>query len=178
MNVIRPPQPVLDTRGEPHMRRFQEQRWLLDNIIRANGIDWDQPRSLYLNGPCGSRGQRRFRRHPRAGEEDGRHRPGLRGRRAPARSQGARPPRMPVTTITARDNYFMAAVHWGAAQWPYDENDETNIACNNKKRDCYAEYARARRSPRRGGVGPVQGQGDARPGFICRRATRAAACRW
>jgi hypothetical protein len=54
MNVIQPPQPVLDKRGEPHVRRFEEQRWLLDNIIRANGIDWDQPRSLYLSGPCGN----------------------------------------------------------------------------------------------------------------------------
>src|SRR3989442_15227873 len=53
MNVIRPPQPVLDKRGEPHVRRFEEQRWVIDKIIRANGIDWDQPRSLYLNAPCG-----------------------------------------------------------------------------------------------------------------------------
>src|SRR5262249_22812711 len=34
-------------------KRFAEQRWALDNIIRANGIDWDQPRSLYLSAPCG-----------------------------------------------------------------------------------------------------------------------------
>src|SRR6201997_352879 len=34
-------------------RRFAEQRWALDNIIRANGIDWDQPRSIYLSSPCG-----------------------------------------------------------------------------------------------------------------------------
>ena len=54
MNVMQPLQPILDKRGEPHVRRFEEQRWLLDNIIRANGIDWDQPRSLYLNGPCGN----------------------------------------------------------------------------------------------------------------------------
>ena len=45
--------PIRDQRGEPHVRRFDEQRWLIDNIIRANGIDWDQPRSLYLSGPCG-----------------------------------------------------------------------------------------------------------------------------
>src|SRR5580704_250447 len=49
----RPPQPIPDKRGEPHVRRFNEQRWVLDNIIRANGIDWDQPRSLYLSSPCG-----------------------------------------------------------------------------------------------------------------------------
>jgi len=48
------PQPIMDKRGEPHMKRFEDQRWVLDNIVRANGIDWDQPRSLYLNGPCGN----------------------------------------------------------------------------------------------------------------------------
>src|SRR5271154_2780093 len=45
--------PILDKRGEPHVQRFEDQRWLIDNIIRANGIDWDQPRSLYMHAPCG-----------------------------------------------------------------------------------------------------------------------------
>src|SRR5215831_13855724 len=45
--------PILDRRGPPRVRRFDEQRWLIDNIIRANGIDWDQPRSLYIHLPCG-----------------------------------------------------------------------------------------------------------------------------
>src|SRR5271168_2079650 len=48
-----PPQPVPDNRGEPRVLRWEQQRWLIDNIIRANGIDWDQPRSMYLSGPCG-----------------------------------------------------------------------------------------------------------------------------
>jgi hypothetical protein len=30
--------------------RLARQRWTLDNIIRANGIDWDQPRSI-LDAP-------------------------------------------------------------------------------------------------------------------------------
>ena len=51
----RPPQPVLDKRGEPHVQRFEEQRWLLDNIVRSNGIDWDQPRSIYLAAPAARR---------------------------------------------------------------------------------------------------------------------------
>ena len=42
-----------DSEGGAMTRRFAQQRWALDNIIRANGIDWDQPRSLYLSGPCG-----------------------------------------------------------------------------------------------------------------------------
>ena len=39
--------------GAAMTRRFSQQRWTLDNIIRANGIDWDQPRSVYLSSPCG-----------------------------------------------------------------------------------------------------------------------------
>jgi len=31
----------------PMTRRWIEQRWVLDNVIRANGIDWDQPRPLW-----------------------------------------------------------------------------------------------------------------------------------
>lgn len=38
---------------EISMRRWTEQRWLIDNIIRANGVDWDQPRSVSYNTPCG-----------------------------------------------------------------------------------------------------------------------------
>src|SRR5262249_53002331 len=39
--------------GAATTKRFADQRWALDNIIRANGIDWDQPRSIYLSSPCG-----------------------------------------------------------------------------------------------------------------------------
>jgi hypothetical protein len=35
------------------MRRWTEQRWLLDNIIRSVGLDWDQPRTITYNTPCG-----------------------------------------------------------------------------------------------------------------------------
>ena len=42
-----------ETHKAPRTRRWIEQRWLIDNIIRANGIDWDQPRTTYLNAPCG-----------------------------------------------------------------------------------------------------------------------------
>ena len=47
------PQPIIEHVGEPHCRRFSEQRWSIDNIIQANGIDWDQARSFYLQAPCG-----------------------------------------------------------------------------------------------------------------------------
>ena len=135
-----PLQPILDKRGEPHVRRFDEQRWLLDNIIRANGIDWDQPRSLYLSGPCGNEANADFagiRERVKKMADIG---PAFEAvaRRREAKAKAAEEA---DHTVTARDNYFMAAVHWGAAQWPYDQNDETNIAYNNKKRECYTKYA-------------------------------------
>ncbi len=136
----RPMQPILDKRGEPHVRRFEEQRWLLDNIIRANGIDWDQPRSLYLNAPCGNEANADFagiRERVKKMADIG---PAFEAvaRRREAKAKTAEEA---GHKVTARDNYFMAAIHWGAAQWPYDQNDEINIAYNNKKRECYAKYA-------------------------------------
>ena len=46
--------PVVPTHGGPMTRRWTEQRWQLDNIIQANGMDWDQPRSVYLSAPSGA----------------------------------------------------------------------------------------------------------------------------
>lgn len=135
-----PPAPVVDKRGEPYVRRYNEQRWLIDNIIRANGIDWDQPRSLYLSGPCGIEANADFggiRERVKKMADIG---PAFEAvaRRREAKAKAAEEA---DHKITARDNYFMAAIHWGAAQWPYDQNDETNVAYNNKKRECYTKYA-------------------------------------
>ena len=49
-------------KGAPQVRRFIEQRWLLDNVIAANGIDWDQPRTIYLGAPLGLEAQSDFSR--------------------------------------------------------------------------------------------------------------------
>jgi dienelactone hydrolase len=132
--------PILDKRGPPRVRRFDEQRWLIDNIIRANGIDWDQPRSLYIHLPCGIEANADFagiRERVKKMADIGPAFAAVARRREAKANAAAQADRK----VTARDNFFMAAVHWGAAQWPYDENDDTNIAYNNKKRECYAKYA-------------------------------------
>ena len=141
MSMNDPAKPVADKRGEPRVRRFAEQRWLIDNVIRANGIDWDQPRSLYLNGPCGNEANADFagiRERVKKMADIG---PAFEtvARRREAKAKAAEEAGQ---KITARDNYFMAAVHWGAAQWPYDRNDENNIAYNEKKRECFLRYSR------------------------------------
>src|SRR6186713_2865408 len=134
------PQPIMDKRGEPHMKRFEEQRWLLDNIVRANGIDWDQPRSIYISGPCGPEGGADIAGVRERVKKMADIAPAFEAvaRRREAKAKAAEEA---GSQITARDNYFMAAVYWGAAQWPYDQNDEPNVACHLKKRENYTKYA-------------------------------------
>ena len=42
---------MVDAPGGP--RRFREQRWLVDETIRTQGIEFDQPRLGYHLGPVG-----------------------------------------------------------------------------------------------------------------------------
>ena len=124
----------------PLTRRWTEQRWLLDNTIRAVGMDWDQPRSIYLSTPCGPEATADFAAIRQRITKLADASPAFEAvaRRREARAQAAEHDQSPVT---ARENYFMAAVHWGAAQWPIDLNNEQNRFYNGKKRECFTKYA-------------------------------------
>jgi cephalosporin-C deacetylase-like acetyl esterase len=121
-------------------RRFTEQRWLLDNTIRAVGMDWDQPRSIYLSSPCGPEANADFalirQRITKLADAS----PVFESvaRRREGKAQAAE---KAGATTTARESYFIAAVCWGAAQWPIDENDDQNRFYNQRKRECYTRYA-------------------------------------
>ncbi len=43
--------------------------------------------------------------------------------------------------ITARENFYIASVLYGAAQWPIFENSAENLRLNDKKLECYTRYA-------------------------------------
>ena len=132
--------PVVPTHGGPMTRRWTEQRWQLDNIIQANGMDWDQPRSIYLSAPSGALAngdfvavRARIKKYADAA-------PAFE-QQARRREAAAKAAEEAGNLITARENYFIAALHWGAAQWPIDEADEQNLGYNKRKRECYAKYA-------------------------------------
>ncbi len=130
----------------PRARRFVEQRWLLDNVIRANGVDWDQPRTVYLNAPLGLEASADFVAIRQRVQKFADCSPAF---QAAARRREARAGEALAAgnKVTARENYLMAAVHWGAAQWPFDENNEENLFCNARKRECYRAYARLAAHP-------------------------------
>jgi dienelactone hydrolase len=133
--------PARPAHRAPLTRRWVEQRWMVDNAIQSVGMDWDQPRSLYLSAPCGPQAagdfaavRQRIVKYADAApafEAAARRREGI----ADTAAKSGFP-------VSARDNYFIAAVHWGAAQWPLDENSAQNLMYNRRKRECYAKYAR------------------------------------
>ena len=132
---------VAEVHKGPLTRRWTEQRWTLDNIIQANGMDWDQPRSVYLSAPCGPEANADFAairaRIRKYADASPAFEAAARRREAKARAA-----EQAGETVTARDNYFIATIHWGAAQWPIDEASAQNLAFNTKKRECYGKYAK------------------------------------
>ncbi len=127
--------------GEPVTRRWVEQRWVLDNVIRSVGMDWDQPRSAYIAGPCGAEAnsdmaaiRQRIQKYADAS-------PAF---EAAARRREAKAKAAEETDeqVTARENYCIATMFWAAAQWPIDENNEKNKFYNQRKRECYTKYAK------------------------------------
>jgi dienelactone hydrolase len=122
-------------------KRFSQQRWALDNIIRANGIDWDQPRSIYLSAPCGVEANADFAAIRARVQKMADIGPAFEST-AKRREAKASAAEAEGNLITARDNWYMAAIHFGAAEWPYDNSGKQHIELHKKKRECFSNYAR------------------------------------
>ena len=133
-------QPSADS-SEPHVKRWEEQRWLVDNIIRANGADWDQPRTINYNAACGVEANADFAGIRQRVQKFADLSPAFEAaaRRRETKAKEAEANQQPVT---ARNNYFIAAVQYAASQWPFDDCGAKNRALNQSKRDCYLAYAR------------------------------------
>src|SRR5436190_3137407 len=135
-----PPPPRPDGIPAPQMRRWSEQRWILDNVIRANGIDWDQPRLPGLTAALGPESSADIAAIRSRVQKFADITPAF---EAVARRREAKAiePEAAGGRAAARDNYFMAANYWASAQWPIDENNDHNIFFNQKKRECFLKYA-------------------------------------
>ncbi len=131
---------IEETRGAPVCQRFDEQRWLIDNVIRANGPEWDQGRLSHLVtiiGPEAVADVAAIRARMQKLDDFG---PvfEVSARRREAIAEAAE---QAGERVTACENYFMAANYWASAQWTILQNNAHNIALNGKKRACYRRYA-------------------------------------
>lgn len=147
----------------PVTRRWTEQRWLIDNVIRSVGIDWDQPRSINYNAPCGAEANADFAAIRERVKKYADISPAFEtaAKRREAKAKAAEDA---GETVTARQNYFIAAVQYAASQWPYDENNEKNLALNLRKRECYLNYAKY--ADHRVEAAWIPFQGKALPGWL------------
>jgi cephalosporin-C deacetylase-like acetyl esterase len=125
---------------EKRMKRWQEQRWILDAVIKTVGVDWDQGRIGYTMRPCGPEAtfdfmgvKSRIQKFSDIAREFS---------RAAKRREGiARKFETEGKTVSARESYFIASLLYGSAQWPIFENTPENISLDNKKTECYKKYA-------------------------------------
>ena len=124
---------------ERKMKRWQEQRWLLDAVVQTVGLEWDQARIAYTLGPCGPDAtgdfnaiRTRVRKYNDIAREY--------TRAAVRRERLARQFEADGHTIAARESYFIAALLYGSAQWPIFAVTRENLALNEKKNVAYAKY--------------------------------------
>ena len=125
---------------ERKMKRWQEQRWILDQVIKVSGLDFDQGRSGKMLRNCGpgiagelrgsgQRGQK-FTDFPREFSHAAERRE-QRGRAAEALGH----------TVEAREHYYVAATYYTAAQWGiFEDGNPRRMAWAESKRDCYDRY--------------------------------------
>jgi fermentation-respiration switch protein FrsA (DUF1100 family) len=120
-------------------RRFREQRWLLDNVIRLVGVDWDQGRSRYMALACPPDAEQDFgrvrERVKKFADIDREFAGAARRREAfadAAKAEGR--------TVAEREHAFVASILWGCAQWPLFGNSPLNLAYGERKGAAYERF--------------------------------------
>ena len=107
----------MSAKADGRMKRWQEQRWILDAVIRTVGIEWDQGRVGYGSAPGGPPAVAEFRataaKIKRVGDF-------VREFANTAKRREAKAVRFEADgrLIAARGSYMTAALLWAAARWP------------------------------------------------------------
>ena len=127
---------------ERKMKRWREQRWLLDQVIQTRGLDWDQGRTGKILRNCGpgveadmreiNRRLQKFTDIPREFS-----------RAAERREALALEAEKAGHEVEAREHYYVAATFYTNAMWAiYEDNNPKRIAWGEKKRACYDKFIR------------------------------------
>lgn len=124
---------------ERRITRWQQQRWVLDAVIRTVGVEWDQARIASKSKPGGEVAVSDFRAAARRIKKfDDFHREfaaAARKREAKARAleeQGR--------GVAAGESYIAAALLWASACWPIFEDCPTLHEYEAHMNACYAKF--------------------------------------
>ena len=128
--------PAMEAAIERRMKRWQDQRWLLDVVVQTVGIEWDQRRIGYTLGPCGPEATADFNgvraRTKRFNDASREFR-----RAAVRRENKARQHEAEGHLVAAGESYFIASLLYGSAQWPIFAHTPENERLGDKKVECY-----------------------------------------
>ena len=125
---------------ERKMKRWREQRWILDQVIQTRGIDWDQGRSGKILRNCGPGVQgdlqeicRRIQKFVDIPREF--------ARAAARREELAREAETAGHLLEAREHYYIAACFYTNAMWAiYEDGNPQRIHWQERKRASYDEF--------------------------------------
>jgi hypothetical protein len=107
---------------EQKVKRWKDQRWLIDSVIAAIGMEWDQPRLNYTMYPAGPAAIADFRAvGMRVRKFADMHREfAAAARRPEAKAQNFE---REGRNVSARESDFIAALLYSAARWPIFETN-------------------------------------------------------
>lgn len=125
---------------ERKVKRWREQRWILDQVIQTRGIDWDQGRTGKIIRNCGPKAEqdladvcgriKKFVDIPREFSAAA-ARQETRARKAEAAGDASE----------ARDRYYIASCFYTNAMWAiYEDDNPQRIAWQERKRACYDKF--------------------------------------
>jgi dienelactone hydrolase len=150
---------------EQKVKRWNDQRWLLDTVIQSVGMEWDQPRLGYTMYPAGPDAVGDFRtvgmRVRKFADMHREFAAAARRREIKAENfdkQGRK--------VSARESYFIAAMLYSAARWPIFENNEKSIHYNTRMVACYDRFAALMNRPIERVEIPFAGKGKSLPGYL------------
>lgn len=125
---------------ERKVRRWREQRWLLDQVIQTRGIDWDQGRSGKILRNCGPEVEsdlkeicariQKFVDIPREFS-----------RAAARREEQGHQAETADRLSEARAHYYIAACFYTNAMWAiYEDGNPERLRWQERKRACYDKF--------------------------------------
>jgi pimeloyl-ACP methyl ester carboxylesterase len=155
---------MMRAKTEQKVKRWNDQRWIVDSVIQAIGMEWDQPRLAYTLFPCGPDGTGDFRTvGMRVRKFADMHREfAAAARRREMKAEGFE---KEGRLVSARESYFIASLLWSAARWPIFENNEKSIHYNTRTVACYDKFAALAPHPVERIETPF-GKGQSLPGYL------------
>jgi fermentation-respiration switch protein FrsA (DUF1100 family) len=130
---------AMSSKAENRVRRWREQRWLLDTVVSQVGVEFDQARIAYTAGAAGPEALAEFRlvaaRIKKIADIDREFAAAALRREAKAAAF-----EQADHAVAARESYLIAALLWSIARWPIFELNDQLEHLERKMNACYAKF--------------------------------------